>query len=70
MEINLSEGLRDLMRRYPQGVAVVTTTWKGKMVGMTVNTFNSLSLNPPWSSSLPIEPRVTTSHSGRLQVSR
>ncbi|BBL46986.1 ferric-chelate reductase (NAD(P)H) [Metallosphaera sedula] len=47
MEINLSEGLRDLMRRYPQGVAVVTTTWKGKMVGMTVNTFNSLSLNPP-----------------------
>ncbi|MCG3109324.1 Ferric-chelate reductase (NAD(P)H) [Metallosphaera sp. J1] len=47
MEINLSEGLRDLMRRYPQGVAVVTTEWKGKLVGMTVNTFNSLSLNPP-----------------------
>jgi len=43
----LSDVIREVMRSFPLGVAVVTTTWNGKSVGMTVNTFNSLSLNPP-----------------------
>ncbi|MEM4131036.1 MAG: flavin reductase family protein [Metallosphaera sp.] len=42
-----SESLRYSMRRFPLGVVVVTTTWGERPVGMTVNTFNSVSLNPP-----------------------
>ncbi|WP_054837387.1 flavin reductase family protein [Metallosphaera hakonensis] len=43
----MSEELKGLMRRFPLGVAVVTTKWRDKLVGMTVNTFNSLSMSPP-----------------------
>lgn len=46
MEV-ISEELKGLMRRFPLGVAVVTTKWRDKLVGMTVNTFNSLSMSPP-----------------------
>ena len=35
------------MRNFPLGVVVVTTKWSDNLVGMTVNTFNSLSLDPP-----------------------
>lgn len=35
------------MRNFPLGVVVVTTRWRDSLVGMTVNTFNSLSLDPP-----------------------
>ncbi|QKR00906.1 flavin reductase family protein [Metallosphaera tengchongensis] len=43
----MQELLKEVMRNFPLGVAVVTTNWNGKLVGMTVNTFNSLSMNPP-----------------------
>lgn len=43
----MEEELKRVMRLYPLGVCIVTTNWKGVPVGMTVNTFNSLSLNPP-----------------------
>lgn len=43
----MAEVIREVMRSFPQGVAVVTTLWQNRAVGMTVNTFNSLSMNPP-----------------------
>ncbi|WP_048098489.1 flavin reductase family protein [Candidatus Acidianus copahuensis] len=43
---NSNEVLKAVMRLFPNGVAIVTTKWNGMPVGMTVNTFNSLSLNP------------------------
>jgi len=46
-DVLMSEIIKDIMRNFPLGVVVVTTNWSDKLVGMTVNTFNSLSLNPP-----------------------
>ncbi|WP_338602252.1 flavin reductase family protein [Sulfolobus tengchongensis] len=43
----MSETIRSIMRLFPLGVVVITTKWSDNLVGMTVNTFNSLSLNPP-----------------------
>ncbi|AAK42240.1 flavin reductase family protein [Saccharolobus solfataricus] len=43
----MSETIRNIMRLFPLGIVVVTTKWSDNLVGMTVNTFNSLSLNPP-----------------------
>lgn len=43
----MEEEFKKVMRMYPLGVSVVTTRWKDVLVGLTVNTFNSLSLNPP-----------------------
>ncbi len=40
--------LRDAMGRFPTGVAIVTTcSDNGAPVGMTINSFSSLSLSPP-----------------------
>lgn len=48
--------LRDVMGAFATGVAVVTTlSERGRPVGLTVNSFNSVSLDPPlvlWSLSL------------------
>lgn len=41
------DDLKAIMRRYPTGVTVVTTTWNGVYYGLTVNAFTSLSLEPP-----------------------
>jgi len=41
------EALRQVMRRWTSGVAVVTSTWEGRAHGMTVNSFTSISLDPP-----------------------
>ncbi|NON62841.1 flavin reductase [Acidianus sp. DSM 29099] len=35
------------MRTLPLGIVIVTTFWNNLPIGMTVNTFNSVSLNPP-----------------------
>ncbi len=42
-----SELVRQAMRRWASGVAVVTTRWKEIAHGMTVNSFTSISLDPP-----------------------
>ena len=42
-----SRSLRDVLGRYPTGVAIVTTYVDGKALGMTVNSFASVSLDPP-----------------------
>jgi len=41
------EQLRHAMRAWTTGVAVVTATHDGKQYGMTVNSFTSISLEPP-----------------------
>lgn len=39
--------LRDVLGRYATGVTVVTTRWQAGPAGLTVNSFTSLSLEPP-----------------------
>jgi flavin reductase (DIM6/NTAB) family NADH-FMN oxidoreductase RutF len=41
------EDLRSVMRRWVTGVTVVTTQYEGVRHGMTVNSFTSISLEPP-----------------------
>ena len=40
-------GFRDVMRSFPTGVTVVGSAYDGEKRGMTVNSFTSVSLNPP-----------------------
>jgi len=42
-----SEQLRHAMRAWTTGVTVVTATHAGQQYGMTVNSFTSISLEPP-----------------------
>ncbi len=46
MEIS-GETLKAIMRNYPTGVTIVTTVYNNEYYGLTVNSFTSLSLNPP-----------------------
>ncbi len=41
------ERLRHAMRAWTTGVAIVTSTYEGRQYGMTVNSFTSISLEPP-----------------------
>ncbi|GAB4571933.1 MAG: hypothetical protein Fur0017_22210 [Anaerolineales bacterium] len=41
------EALRSAMRAWSAGVTVVTAAYDGEMHGMTVNSFTSISLDPP-----------------------
>lgn len=43
----MGELLRQVMRRWTAGVAVVTSAYDGTRYGMTVNSFTSISLEPP-----------------------
>ena len=43
----MSDDLREVMRRFPAGVSVVTVDVDGQRVGLTVGTLVSLSLDPP-----------------------
>jgi Conserved protein/domain typically associated with flavoprotein oxygenases, DIM6/NTAB family len=45
--LELSESLREVMRGWPTGVAVVTSSFDGNRHGMTVNSLASVSLEPP-----------------------
>jgi flavin reductase (DIM6/NTAB) family NADH-FMN oxidoreductase RutF len=42
-----SEKLRRAMRAWTTGVAIVTSIYEGQQYGMTVNSFTSISLEPP-----------------------
>jgi len=42
-----SEMLRHAMRHWTTGVSIVTSSLDGHIQGMTVNSFNSISLDPP-----------------------
>lgn len=41
------EAFRDVMGRYATGTAIVTATWDGRPHGLAVNSFTSVSLDPP-----------------------
>ena len=41
------ELLKAIMRNYPTGVTIVTTVYNNEYYGLTVNSFTSLSLDPP-----------------------
>src|SRR4029450_1153943 len=47
MPSSAEPGLRDLMRRFPHGVAVLTVDAEGERLGLTVGSLLSLSLEPP-----------------------
>lgn len=47
MSDDAGEQLRQIMRRYPTGVTVVTSLLGGKPAGGTMNSFTSVSLSPP-----------------------
>lgn len=42
-----SDEFKQSLRRLATGVAIVTTSWQGQTYGMTVNSFTSVSLDPP-----------------------
>jgi len=42
-----SEQLRGAMRAWTTGVAIATVSYEGQRYGMTVNSFTSISLDPP-----------------------
>ncbi|PSJ56896.1 flavin reductase family protein [Pseudaminobacter soli (ex Li et al. 2025)] len=49
-----NQAFRAALRAFPTGVAVVTTAVADQRCGMTINSFNSVSLDPPmilWSAS-------------------
>ncbi|BCJ40113.1 hypothetical protein GCM10010168_29710 [Actinoplanes ianthinogenes] len=43
----MHRNLRDVLGKFPTGVAVVTTVHGGHDVGLTINSFTSVSLVPP-----------------------
>ena len=47
MASSAERGLRDLMQRFPHGVAVLTVDAEGERLGLTVGSLVSLSLEPP-----------------------
>jgi len=54
-----AEMLRHVMRRWTTGVAVVTSRFENEQHGMTVNSFTSVSLDPPLVSvTLAVETRT------------
>lgn len=46
-ENNNGQGLKEILRRYPTGVTVVTSLLNGKPWGGTMNSFTSVSVDPP-----------------------
>ncbi len=52
--------LKEILRRYPTGVTVVTSLLGGKPWGGTMNSFTSVSLNPPLVAVFVMENSRTT----------
>ncbi|MGI0090633.1 MAG: flavin reductase family protein [Nitrososphaerales archaeon] len=46
-DTSITEELKHFMRSFPQGVTLVTTHRSGRLLGITVSSFTSLSLDPP-----------------------
>ncbi len=66
-----SNGLREILRRYPTGVTVVTALLDGKPWGGTMNSFTSVSLDPPIVAIFVMEKSRTTTainQTGRFVV--
>jgi len=56
------DALREAMRAWPSGVAIVTAVHKGETHGMTVSSFTSISVDPP----LVVVSMQTNSHTHDL----
>ena len=66
-----SNGLREILRRYPTGVTVVTSLLDGKPWGGTMNSFTSVSMDPPIVAIFVMEKGRTTTainQTGRFVV--
>jgi flavin reductase (DIM6/NTAB) family NADH-FMN oxidoreductase RutF/DNA-binding MarR family transcriptional regulator len=62
---------RRCLGQFPTGVTVITTAWQGKPVGVTANSFSSLSLDPPlvlWSIALASRSCSAFRHSEHFAV--
>jgi flavin reductase (DIM6/NTAB) family NADH-FMN oxidoreductase RutF/DNA-binding MarR family transcriptional regulator len=62
---------RRCLGQFPTGVTVITTVWQGKPVGVTANSFSSLSLDPPlvlWSIALTSGSCPAFRHAGHFAV--
>lgn len=46
-EASFEKDYADLLRRYPTGVTVVSTTFEGRDYGSTMNSFTTVSMKPP-----------------------
>lgn len=57
---NTGQELKEILRRYPTGVTVVTSLLEGKPWGGTMNSFTSVSLNPPLVAIFVMENSRTT----------
>lgn len=60
-EDNQAQELKEILRRYPTGVTVVTSLLEGKPWGGTMNSFTSISLSPPLVAIFVMENSRTTS---------
>ena len=45
--MDIDRNYRDALGRFPTGVALVTLSDEGRALAMTVNSFSSVSLDPP-----------------------
>ena len=43
----VAEDLKQFMRSFPQGVTLVTTSKEGSLLGITISSFTSISMEPP-----------------------
>ncbi len=57
---NTGNDLKEILRRYPTGITVVTSLLEGKPWGGTMNSFTSVSLNPPLVAVFVMEDSRTT----------
>ena len=57
---NAGQELKEILRRYPTGVTVVTSLLDGKPWGGTMNSFTSVALNPPLIAIFVMENSRTT----------
>ncbi len=64
----VQEGFKEVMRHYAQGVTVVTARHGERLIGITVSSFTSISMNPPLAmiaiakASSSHEPLVNAEH--------
>jgi 3-hydroxy-9,10-secoandrosta-1,3,5(10)-triene-9,17-dione monooxygenase reductase component len=58
-EMHDGRSFRDIMGRFPTGVVLITATTASGPVGMAVNSFTSVSLDPPMVSFCPMSTSET-----------
>jgi 3-hydroxy-9,10-secoandrosta-1,3,5(10)-triene-9,17-dione monooxygenase reductase component len=67
IEQPIAGGFRDALGRFPTGVALVTAAPGGEPAGLIVNSFTSVSLEPPLISFCPSRSSLTWARMRRTQ---